>query len=313
MPFDNSSRAGYEKYYSVLAERWGWKPSGDAHSPARTKPVFTHYNEFHFGQGQRALATRVKDALGLKGPTVVAGAGFGWTVEGLEMAGVGGAIGTEISPYILANKDESEESDIRDYCGRSGIDPDVNLIIGPPDHPKSEFIDGEWRIRPLDIWLPRGLGQPRAQSTIADEDAATSGSHRRIRRASRDQIAHIVTEELLNSVTDDEALRICEFYERLATGPHTAGTRADVCHMLSPPTYFLNKRPTVANGLDLGTYMDDPDNWTPGSMDPDLNWKHYEEWRSFLDAAGFAHHRIICTVPLPPTPFAAPRQWFEVL
>lgn len=280
MPFDNSSRAGYEKYYSEMAESHGWKSGGHEKTgggwwtPPRSSQVYVHYNFFHFGQGQVQLAQQMKTAVGLdNAPVALIGAGFGWTGEGLVAAGTSAVVGTEISPYILSAKDTSDEQDIRDYCARVGIDPDAHWVLGPPNHPFALFRDGEWIIRPLEWWNPRS-STPRSTLTIIDEDGSTGGSRGQIRNALGDDIHHIITEELLNSVTDAEALTVCGFMESIATSRSLTPTGgADVFHMLSP----------LQNDL---------------RQSPDLNWKTYADWRALLDANGFSSHKIICTVPV---------------
>lgn len=293
MAFDNSSRAGYEKYYKTRAERAGWKPAGDAHAPARSAPVYVHYNEFHFGEGQIALAEQMKLAIGLdNAPVALIGSGFAWTAQGLVNGGTLAVVGTELSPYIHAAKDTSEEQDIRDFCVRSGIDPDVHKVICWPDTPGAQFLDGEWRISPLDWWLPRG-SVPRSPQwlTIVNEDGSNNGSRGRIKNELRDitgsqtgdDIHHIITEEVLNSLDDPDAANLVDWLQSASTQNNITPTGgADVFHMLSP--------------LQVGA-----------NQSADLNWKTYDDWRTFLDQNGGTTHKIICTVP------AQGRTLFEVM
>lgn len=257
---DWSNRAAFEGYYKVLAEKCG--------RPNTRPPIYLHYNDWHYGEGQRRLAANLKDAASLVGPAVVIGAGFGWTVEGLLALGVT-AIGTDISGYIHSAKLTSEEADIRDYCARAGVDPDTDMVLGPSDHPKAVFSDNNWWIRPLDWWLMRSAG-PRTAALVIDEDSSTNPSRRAVQLALGSDIAHIVTEELLNSVDDATALTVCDYIEQARTSKLSV-SGCTVHHMLSP--------------LQPG-----------GRQSPDLNWKTYADWRAFLDAAGFAHHKIVCTV-----------------
>ncbi len=76
----------------------------------------------------------------------------------------------------------------------------------------------------------------------------------------------IISEEVLNSITDAQALLVCEY---MAAAAQDWG--ATVVHMLSP--LF-------------------PD----GRGDPELNWKTYAGWRAFLDANGFSAQLILPTV-----------------
>lgn len=288
MAFDSSNRAGYEKYYRRRAELAGWKPAGDLpYTPARTAPVNIHYNEHHFGIGQIALAEQMKTQLILDGldnaPVALVGAGFGWTAQGLVNAGTLAVVGTDTSPYIQAAKDTTEEQDIRDYCARSGIDPDVHKVLCWPDTPGAEFLDGEWRISPLDWWLPRGA-VPRSPGflTIVDEAGQNNGSRGQIKQQLRDitgsqtgdDIHHIITEEVLNSLDDNDAGNLVDWMQSASQQNNITPTGgATVWHMLSPLQ-------------------------TDANQNADLNWKTYADWRTFIDANGGASHNIIATVPV---------------
>jgi hypothetical protein len=284
MAFDNATRAGYEKYYRIRAERAGWKPAGDLHTPPRSSPVYTHYNEFHFGEGQIALAEQMKIAIGLdNAPVALIGSGFAWTAQGLVNAGTLAVVGTETSSYIHAAKNTTEEQDIRDFCARAGIDPDIHKVLCWPDTPGAEFLDGEWRISPLDWWLPRGA-VPRSPQflTIVEEDGSNAGSRGRIKNELRDitgsqtgdDIHHIITEEVLNSIDDNDAGNLVSWLQSAATQNNITPTGgADVFHMLSPLQVDANQS-------------------------VDLNWKTYDDWRIFLDQNGGSTHKIICTVPV---------------
>lgn len=296
MPFDNSSRAGYESYYAIRAERAGWKPAGDAYAPARSSPVYTHYNEFHFGEGQIALAEAMKAAISLdNAPVALVGSGFAWTAQGLVNAGTLAVVGTETSSYIHTAKDTTEEQDIRDFCARAGIDPDVHKVLCWPDTPGAEFLDGEWRISPLDWWLPRGV-VPRSPQwlTIVDEEGQNAGSRGRIKNQLRDitgsqtgdDIHHIITEEVLNSIDDPDAANLIDWMQSASQQNNITPTGgATVWHMISsskPGNKFQ-------------------------ATHPELNWKTYDEWRTFLNANGGTTHNIIVTAP------ADGRALFEVM
>jgi hypothetical protein len=303
MAFDNASRAGYEKYYKRRAELAGWKPAGDAHAPARTAPVHIHYNEFHFGTGQIALAEQMKLAIGLdNAPVALIGSGFAWTAQGLVNGGTLAVVGTELSPYIHAAKDTTEEQDIRDYCARSGIDPDVHKVLCWPDTPGAQLLDGEWRISPLDWWLPRGA-VPRSPQwlTIVDEDGSNNGSRGRIKNELRnitgsqtgDDIHHIITEEVLNSIDDPDAANLVGWLESASTQNNITPTGgADVFHMISPIQWDY-----TGDG-DMLADLNDPAKWTQNNLQTQhtLNWKTYAEWRTFIDAnSPIGKHKIIAT------------------
>lgn len=309
------TRADWDKYYSVHAEPWG-RPN------TRASAVRLHYNDWSIGQHQTLLGMHLKtlNNIGNNMKVAVIGAGFGWTVEGLNLAGAQ-AIGTDISSWILANKDVDEEGDLRDYISAAGLDPDNDEIIGPPNHPKATlyvpaakqaafdsfllsdeylrrkaFVEEwqtytdeqkkvwrtehtvqddfepklltapkpEWMIKPLDLYKTRT--GPRTSATIVDEDGSNNNSLRAIANQLGSSVDVVFTEELLNSVSDDQGLLICNYVSNLLSRHGNSG--AKIIHMLTQKK-------------------------EDSRQDPNLNWKTFAEWRTFLDANGFNSHVIM--------------------
>lgn len=294
MAFDNS-KAGFEKYYGYHAEKTaGIVYAGEPpYTPPRTQPVTLHYNEWSIrdgygtGQGAVALASQMKTVIGLdNAPVALIGAGFAYTAEGLVAAGTQAVVGTDTSSYILGAKDTSEEAEIREYCAASGIDPDVHMLLCEEGTPNAQFLDGKWRIRPLDWYLPRGTGVARSPQwlTIVGEDGANNGSRGRIKNELRDitgsqtgdDIHHIITEEVLNSLDDADAANLIDWMQSASTQNNITPTGgATVWHMIS--------------GLQPGN---------PRQVaNPELNWKSYDDWRTFLNQNGGTTHNIIVTAP----------------
>lgn len=310
-------KLAYEKFYSFNAEPFGH---------INTRPgIRSHYNDFVVGKGQRKLAAKLASATGMRSGArcVIIGAGFGWTCEGLVAQGIEAA-GTEISEWVLAEKDNTEETDLREYIGRAGLNPDTDEIIGDPKDSrtvekvpayKQAVWDGwivgaeadarkktvrewalkseaekkryrkatgqwdynpkmpsgpkpEWMINPLELYLRGGRTAPekRTSAVVADEDGSTKGSRTAIGRLLSGAPTHIITEEVLNGLTDVQGLALCDRLAKLASEKGGA-----VYHVLSP----LQPK---------------------GRQAAELNWKRYSGWRNHLDAAGFQAQQIVASV-----------------
>ncbi len=250
-------KAAFDKFYNVEnsanGERWG--------HPNTRPGIALHYHWYPIIQWQASsYAPRLFAVLGLvAGQSVtIIGAGFNGTGAGLARLGID-VIGTDISAYIIAQKGETEEAEIRAEIIAVGLDPDNDTIIGRP---------GNVRVNPLDVLLDGGRSAPkiREQATVIEEDFSTRGSRNRVDGTLPIRARYCISEEVLNSGTDAEALTVCERMARYVS--ENGGT---VVHMLSP--LF-------------------PD----GRGAPELNWKTYAGWRTFLDANGFSAQLILPTV-----------------
>lgn len=259
-------KADFDRYYRVLGERWG-RPN--------TRPsVWTHYHWFGItgpqsGQSPHGLVSPdfpglLAGVLGLvSGDAVVlVGAGFNGTGAGLEARGVE-VIGVETSAYILDNFGQTEEAEIREACLAVGLDPDNDTVIGPPGNV-------DWN--PLDLWLEGGRVNPKARGKgrVVGEDVSKRGGRNKVRQALNANPRYVITEEVINSIPDAEALVVCDAAAQFVV-ENGGGT---VVHMVRP----------MMQGADTG-----------GT----LNWKTYAEWRAFLDANGFAAQRLLPTVTTP--------------
>jgi len=259
-------KASFDKFYSFKGEPYG--------RPATRPGIRVHYNDFVVGKGQRSLAKNLISAAGIPvgANVVVIGAGFGWTVEGLIENGIN-AVGTDISAYILAEKGNSEEADLRGYIQEAGVDPDLDWIICSPHHPNAVWMEDphkihsqtgqsvtglfEFMCRPLELLMTRTGA--RSQSLVMDEDSSSNTSRKRIGRQFESKIDYILTEEVLNGLTDEEGLVLCDVVSNLASG-HSA----KIIHILSPAIK--------------------------------LNVKSYPNWSFHLDFNGFGEHAIIPSV-----------------
>ncbi len=251
-------KAAFDRFYSSGAERYG--------HPNTRPQIRLHYHWYPILRPQRSkYAPMLFELLGMSAgdDVVLVGGGFNATAEGLADLGVR-VIGLDTSDYIQAEKDNTEEAEIRAILIGVGLDPDVDMIIGKP---------GNVMVRPLDVLLRGGRAspQPRGWGQILGEDMRTNGSKKSVIRAFERQypnaaVRFVISEEVLNSITDAEALLVCEY-----AGAAAQDWGATVVHMLSP--LFPGK-----------------------TQAPELNWKTYAGWRAFLDANGFSAQLILPTV-----------------
>ncbi len=251
-------KTAFDQFYSSGAERWG--------HPNTRPQIRLHYHWYPIIQWQVSdRAPRLFTLLEMNAgdDVILVGGGFNGTAEGLNDLGIR-VIGLDTSDYIQNEKDNTEEAEVRDAIIAAGLDPDIDFIIGSP---------GNVMVNPLDVLLRGGRAAPqgRGWGQILGEDMKTNGSKKAIIRAFENQfpdaaIRFIISEEVLNSITDAEALLVCEF-----AGASATEWGATVVHMLSP--LF-------------------PD----GRGAPEMNWKTYADWRAFLNANGFSAQLILPTV-----------------
>lgn len=251
-------KATFDQFYRSGAERWG--------HPNTRPQIQLNYHWYPIVQYQTAsYAPQLVTVLGINpgDGVILVGCGFNGTGAGLTAAGVN-VIGTDISTYIQNEKANTEEAEIRAACVAAGVDPDVDLIIGP---------SGNADVDPLDLFLEGGRAAPaaRGKGEILDQELRTRGSRNAVlNKFEADfpnaSIRFIISEELLNSITDAEADLVASY---MHDGASEWGST--VVHMLSP----LQTGKTQA---------------------PELNWKTYAGWRAWLDANGYSSHLILPTV-----------------
>ena len=240
------SRHDFDAYYGSTVERWG--------HPGGRPGIRLGYHWFWVGSPQReGLPVMLEKCLGPLGGAgiVLVGAGFAWTGEGLRDHGAH-VVATDISPYILAEQRNTEEAEVREAICAVGLDPDRDTVIGP----------GNVLVNPLKLFVRGGLDPvSRAAMEVMGEDCVSLASRQSVRRALGVKPRWILTEQTLNSMSDEQGLVFCEAMERLSLE-----TGATVVHMISPK----QNSPQA----------------------PDLNWKTYPEWRMFLLDNGFSQHRL---------------------
>ena len=121
MPFqDFSTKAAFDAAYSFGAE-------GDTGHPNTRDEVRVHYHRAILWPQARLRATRLIATLGWVTPgpkMVIVGAGFSWLAEALEVDhGFTHVVGVDISGYIQAEKDNTEEAELNAEISAVGLDP----------------------------------------------------------------------------------------------------------------------------------------------------------------------------------------------
>jgi hypothetical protein len=175
------TKADYDAQYSIGAEgEWG-RPGG-------TTEIRVHY--------QRAAAEgflhprwdALVPHLGLTASDilVVAGCGFGWSVDYIEtlLPGIN-VVGVDISDYVNAEKDTSDEAEIDEY------------IIAAGETPDSE--------RGARVKAKFHTPGPKATVVVLQEDMKNNQSRNRVRQALGNVTpTHIITEDMVQEFTDVE-------------------------------------------------------------------------------------------------------------
>lgn len=194
---------------------------------------FGHYNWFSNKQSTQNNLDAMMRVPGFAQVSDVAivGGGFGWTADLLAGMGIN-AVVVEISPWILANKDLSEEQQIRDDLTKFGFDPDnLPVLIGP---------DYNTPVDPWQYWLrPEGK---RCTATVLEEDLSTNTSRRNVRQALGNNVDAIVTEFALDSYEIGDDAGPALLAERCdALRPNPACT---VIHIIEPNEFstMLNQK-----------------------------------------------------------------------
>ncbi len=138
--------------------------------------------------------------------------------------------------------------------------------------PNEQLGNWQWSKDPLDVMLRGGRAAPQARGHghILDEELRVKGSRNRVYNQIQTlgfaDSRFIITEEVLNSITDAEGLLVCDYIEQFIA--EHGGT---CVHMISQ----LQSNDGFA---------------------AELNWKTYADWRTHLTANGFAGHLILPTV-----------------
>ncbi len=118
-----STRDEWDAAYDIGAEPQGRPPGRPEIRLGYTRAVMMPFCE------ERAV--RLAQALGWRAGTrvIVVGCGLGWTVEVLRRNGIV-AVGTDISPWVHARKNEADAEEVADAIVRVAQRPVRELVVG---------------------------------------------------------------------------------------------------------------------------------------------------------------------------------------
>ena len=203
------TKADWDAAYSFGAE-------GDVGHPNTRDEVRLHYNRAVKKDDLADRASALARALSwvAPGPTIaIIGAGFGWTIEGLDVLGFTRVVGTDTSAYIQAVKATSEDADVDAAITAVGLNPTTG-----------EGLTIKTRL----IGKGGGAGnRTRTAKSLLNESGKTGSSRNNIKSAlglgTTDSVDWVVTESVLESLNDTEA-------GKSAAESNSLGT--DVAHLV---------------------------------------------------------------------------------
>lgn len=256
------NKADFNRFYRFNGER-------EFGHPNTRPPIFLHYHNWPVGRYQRlTYAPLLFNLCGMTAgqSVVLVGCGFNWTARGLTDLGID-VTGIDTSAYILGAKDVSEEAELRECIIAAGLDPDIDTI---PDNGRTQQL-GIANVNYLDYFMEGGRASPanRGWGRIVGEDMSSNRSINAVANTLANTPAFIITEETLNSIDDATCDLVCGYIDNFISRRGDPSTQ--VIHILSPLQDGANQQ-------------------------PDLNWKSYADWRTFLDVNGYASHKILPSV-----------------
>lgn len=213
LPWDKST---YDVAYNIPA--WNgvrYYIGGPNKQGAGRVPMF-HYHYPVINRTAKAVINRFLTMPGAAAVNNVAmvGGGFGWGAEALVAAGIN-VINVETSSYVLAEKDNTEEAELRQLLIDQGFNPDDLPVFVSPFNPNADYTTGQ-------VWATWLAGRPkRAQVQVVDEDMSTNASRNKVKQALPGSLDYILTELTLDAFENDaEALVFAERCEQLRPNPN---------------------------------------------------------------------------------------------
>ena len=176
------TKAEYDLLYRFRVSRYfGGETSGQ-------EPVWINYHKY-------SMAPILADRWALCAPVLniaptervlIVGAGFGWGVEAFIAETGCATVGVDISDYVHAEKDNTEEAEIRSAIVAGGLDPDSGqgaaILAGVCDF------------------------QPRSNVIILNEDMQTNQSRGSIRAALGGWPTVCIVEDMIDENTTDQEI-----------------------------------------------------------------------------------------------------------
>lgn len=194
-----STKADFDAAYDIGAERDGYNP--DVRSEVRLG-----YNRAVMYPICQQRAAGLQQALAYSASTrlVVVGAGFGWTIEALRALGIGSTgkiVGTDTSAYIHNNKGLTDLTEVQTRITSVGL----TTALG----------EG--------LTLVNRLATAGARSLVAadilnEATPANNAARTRIRSAVGAAGYEVLTESVLESLTDAECVSLSNGWHAATTG-----------------------------------------------------------------------------------------------
>lgn len=195
MPFKTyDTKADYDNETDLDAE-----PAGYKHP--RIVGIRVGYNRAVVMPNREKRAAKFISILNIQpsDKVMIAGAGFGWTVEAMEAQGIIDVIAVDTSVWINSDKGLTEEADINSAITAVGLDP----TTGEGLVHKNRLFDGGNR--------------SRASKGIIDEHLKNAGSRQRVKQAlGNNEPDIIITERMIENLEDAEVTEYTDLLDLLS-------------------------------------------------------------------------------------------------
>lgn len=181
------TKADFDAMYRTPAIQryFGGRPPGE-------KNVTLNYHHAWMSDGLKLMYEGLLPKLNIASTELVliVGAGFGWGVEAFaELSGCT-TVGIDISAYVQAEKNNTEEAELREAIIAADLDPDTG---------RGAFL--------LNAMLEkRGLGVPRCVVIVLDEDMQTNTSRQAIRAALGGWPTVVIMEQIIDETTTEQEI-----------------------------------------------------------------------------------------------------------
>lgn len=184
------TKADYDNAYLCRVDRYFQRDNPDAaQDPAQTREVNLHYHRFFMSPILADMWATLAPILNISSTEncLIVGAGFGWGVEAFIAETGCTTVGVDISDYIDAEKNGTEEAEIDAEIIAAGLDP----AQGRGAAIKAYVYDA----------------QPRTNVVVLKEDAQTNTSRNAIRAALGNNWPDVcIVEDLVNADTTDQEI-----------------------------------------------------------------------------------------------------------
>ena len=170
----------YDNAYSIRVERYF-----GGRAPGRPE-VKVNYHKWGMQPILTDMWARLVPILGLQSTNYICtvGCGFGWGVDALIAESGATCVGADISDYIAAEKDNTEEAELRANITAAGLDPDTG--------------------RGLELMGHLYDGQVRTNVVVLQTDMSTANERQQIRQAlGGNWPSHVIYEDIVDDTWTD--------------------------------------------------------------------------------------------------------------